>query len=663
VRPPRTQPCENEPYEEWPSNSLARELGSSLRLALCDLHDPKQTAQLAETTGLTPEALFERLFVADRYERYTHDLAMEAYYPELFSSTQAPNTDRGSMNLDDGSALDAADAHFAELLLSSDGQRPTMLVGRVGCGKTTFLSRFIQFKAPKSPALRDFVFLHLDFGRDEVRGAYFQTEPRVRGFEACIDFGLTEYFNEHLGGLPPLPDVFAYTYDFENVGRTIDTYFADERDRAKQEWFRETRRDVPRFNSGRIRYLKHTLGRTVVICLDNIDTWEMAEQEELVHLVLQKASWHGCGLLLVVRHNAIKGILEQVTSQYTLSVMYLTPPRIDEVVRRRLRLLMSLVRRGSVGPFEVEDVPLEPKVTFTHREELLTFLGRVTEVLSTGEGCDFVERAYNHNLRRMLDFVELYISSRNTQIWRFLRPPGGLPPHLAPLGFWDRGPIGLHSLIMVAALGHGPFFRPPRRFFCNVFGNGSAVSPWDSLIKLRVLAFVAQRNATPQSMVWHGLDSVGYEHSQICLAIESLANADLIESRQLLSDPNGILFATVAGQYYIRELVGRLAYVQYARDGALLPGTQKPIGRSLRLEERLLRTAHFIEFLDSEEQDEHRRGVRADAENYARYCGDGLSIPGLARAMLEEMGRIQVIKANIRARTVLVLERVARRCD
>ena len=137
-----SRPCDNVEYGQAPPNEIGRRLGQTLRRVFCDLHDKNQMDLLAESTGLSHSELFEALFVTERYRPTKGGWPMNRFYYELLGTTKPQRIDLDTLDWKSieqvpglvRAKLDPDDRDLATMLLSGDDFRPTLLVGRVGCG-------------------------------------------------------------------------------------------------------------------------------------------------------------------------------------------------------------------------------------------------------------------------------------------------------------------------------------------------------------------------------------------------------------------------------------------------------------------------------------------------------------------------------------------------
>jgi hypothetical protein len=183
------------------SNEIGQRLGDRLHLVFCDLHSKSQLERLAAVTGCEVSELMDALFVTERYRPSSpgQDWPMSRFYEELSDVSGAQSFDLDTFSwqkvpqmLPADAQLSPDDRDFANTLLSSDNLRPVILVGRVGSGKTTFLSRFAKYVAPVVPELAGNVFLHIDFARSDVHGPYASLEDEGKSingesFDAALD--------------------------------------------------------------------------------------------------------------------------------------------------------------------------------------------------------------------------------------------------------------------------------------------------------------------------------------------------------------------------------------------------------------------------------------------------------------------------------------------
>jgi hypothetical protein len=649
----KSQPCKtSREYARRDPNPIAMKLLEILPRVFCDLHDPQQMHQLEKSSGMTADALSDGLFVTERCQPDDWPLTawdLNRAYPDFRPGSEmlrlnANGIAWASVPVPPEIARhnqSATDNELATLLLAGNHKRLAVLVGRVGCGKTSLITRFLTKVRHQFPELGNYVFLKMDFARPDVQHAWAERTRGVSRLDAVFDVVLSAYYLERFGKeQPTLPVLFAHSYALNAKQVEFADYTEPVRQRKARQWYAKRKANASTWNDTRMHYLQDDLGHPVVIIVDNVDRWELADQIALGRNLMHEGKTYGAGLLLILRHNAYTEFQKEVPqSQNRQEVVYLTPPRLDQVIERRLGLLARIGRetdelhaRGLIGT---------EGALFANTEEFDQFLVGTTRSITTGEAGEFVKNFCNHNVRRMLDFVLKYLSSQQAPLVQMIpSQTGGSRGHH----------VSLQKVVAVAALEDGTFYRPDVSTLCNLFCNGSGTAHCDALIRLRVLTFAYRGDRTPQSRIWHGLTAVGYDPGQVREAIRGLDDAGLIESRQRLSNPEAILFATAAGKYYLDTLTQTISYYQYTRDGSFLPDFQKPTGNHKSREIRLLGAAQFLQFLDLEEQIEERRGLQ-EPSIYHTVCGSGTTIAVLVRDHLLAQLRSLAIEGGEGAHT------------
>lgn len=446
------------------------------------------------------------------------------------------------------------DGYNPEILAARSVRRPILLLGDVGVGKTTFIRNLILVDARKE--LAESIVLYLDFAdkptlEDDLRRftyaemasqlhANYEIDISERNFVHGIFHLEIEAFDRGIYGDLKSTDPAEYT-----LKRTAHiSALVDSRDE-------HMRRSLLHLAAGR--------KKEIVVFLDNVDKRGSNFEQEVFRIASGMASnWPVTVFVALRPETYYQSKASGALSAFHATAFTVSPPRLDQVLSKRLRYALALLDRGP-DAFMPEGVRLHMDVKM-----LREYLEVLLHSLEYAQGLmEFIDNVAAGNVRLALDFVREFVGSGHVKTDEILRShqAGGYT-------------ISLHQFLR-AVLYKDHLHYDPRvtRELPNLFDIAEPSGP-EHFLLLTMLAFLdaAGANVTREGfasvteLAAH-LQGLGYKISQIGVGLERALRGRLVEipsrtgeSRDVMAEGEEYRITTV-GSYMLKSIIFKFAYV------------------------------------------------------------------------------------------------------
>ena len=481
-----------------------------------------------------------------------------------------------------------------ELVAESLSRRPILLIGDIGVGKTTFIKHLYQVEAPDIFA--DALVFYIDFGSGPTL---------AQDLSLFIMDEMKKQLLERYG-----IDTEERNFVFGVLHRDLDRFekgvYADIRDispetfkKKRLEYVEEKLRNKDEYLRLCLTHIYKGRKKQVVIFLDNVDQCSDELQEEAFMIGQSMADRWPVTVFISIRPQTFyKSRISGTLDAYHPRAFTIGPPRVDEVVNKRLRYGINLLDRGTI-------LGLADRVTIKV-QSLKDYL----EVLA----CSFDESRYLNefldnmcggNIRLALEFVRAFIGSGHVDTDKILDIYRDTGRYLVPLHEFQRA-------IIYGDHGH---YSPVASEILNLFDISTADGREHFLapIILAQLDRWAQYSTTDGYVavpaIYEYLQSLGFNPLQINWVIERLIRRNLIESviksRETYdAKPASHYRVTSVGAYYVKRLISGFEYVDaMIVDTPIIDVNMRAkIANEYNIADRLSRATVFCEYLDSQWQ-------------------------------------------------------------
>ncbi len=514
-----------------------------------------------------------------------------------------PRGDQGGMSLAkeliadrlqvDGARVDAGvpTSKALEIVKEGVGERPILVIGKVGHGKTTFLRYLRSVEAQES--LKGYIQIEIDFldkpdnAENVASFVYGELDRQLLNnykVDVSDDGFVRGALNSKLARFKKTP--VAKMHDDSSL----------EYKQAEVEHIESIRRNHHEYLGDALRHLRRGRGKSICIFMDNLDRRTDDIQEEaflrssaiardwecLVFLCLRPGTYH---------RSRQRGVLDSVAPR----VITVSSPNPSVLLKKRFSFAAQLARgqiegigesigKGSRGV--AFDLPTVAEFldccqdSFWHSKNLVGLF----------------EAAANGSTRRILELVSDVLSSNHLNTGKILKL----------MGRGYRVPV--HEAINALVYGDFLQYSPEGSPFINLFDIAHS-DPREHFVCILILSIVQRMQKGSGSLGFVAKDSVDVYLSQIGFSVLVSGNAiERLYSAGLLDGPIGHedwslqvleIRLTTLGKYHLNHLVGTFQYVDaMVLDTPILDEElRQGIDTDRRIEVRLSRVELFVQYL------------------------------------------------------------------
>lgn len=478
-----------------------------------------------------------------------------------------------------------------ELVAQSLSRRPILLIGDVGVGKTTFIKNLYQVDAEDT--FRDAIALYIDFGSEptlEKDIELFVSESiehqlaekyNINIRERNFMFGVLHRDIEHFEAGPyadikdTLPDLF----------RSKRLEFIEEKTKNKDEYLKKC-----------LNHIQKGHKKQIVIFLDNVDQ-RQEELQEKVFIVGQTMAdkWSVTVFISLRPQTFYKSRVSGALAAYHPRAFTIAPPRVDEVISKRLRYGIKLLERGIQIGFT--------GAILLKVESLTDYLKILIDSFDKNKHLvEFLDNMCGGNVRLALQFVRAFISSGHVDTAKILRI-------FRETGFYL---VPLHEFLRAVIYADHEHYSPSSSPILNVFDISSPDGKEHFLMPIMLsqlgrLSHVNPDGFVPISDIFSYLQGIGFTPNQIRWALERTLRFGLIETPVKTNDEKrDIRIAhyriTTVGAYYIQKLITRFTYIDaMIVDTPIVSNDMRShITEAYYIADRLVRAKIFCDYLDQQ---------------------------------------------------------------
>ncbi|WP_124820248.1 hypothetical protein [Micromonospora ureilytica] len=472
-------------------------------------------------------------------------------------------------------------------LMSAMSNRPLILVGDVGVGKSMFIRHLLQVEARE--VLSNAYVFYVDFGKEPTLATQLRPYVVMRlaqqmrekhgvdieeaAFSRVIYKAELDRFERGIWGEYKLSDPAFYRQkEVEMLAIRIA--------------------DTPEHLRSSLKYLAKKKKRSPVFVLDNIDQRSSEFQDE-VFLIAQSLAdgWPGTVFVTLRPETMYASKNKGSLAAYPLKIFTVSPPRADQVISRRLEWAHEkLLDAASGGAFQVQFSINAPSMRAVLESIMRAFAEnhQLKEILDNLSG---------GNTRTALEFLNTFIGSGFVSIERVL--------DVAQRGEVYSVPV--HEFLRAIIFGDYNYYVPSASKVCNVLEIYSDDGREHFLMPL-ILSYVEQSALArdPKSFV----EIAGiYKIAQECGYMQEQVgpHVDVALARGLLQAPHpagaeGPFRITAVGSYMYKSMLTRFVYL----DAMIVDTPITDVRYRMRISDvhsildRVERGRTFREYLDSQ---------------------------------------------------------------
>lgn len=490
-------------------------------------------------------------------------------------------------------------AEFKEQVLAEAlARRPVVLVGDVGIGKSTFLRHLMKVRAAEE--FKSAISIYLDLGS---RGTLAKSAKDALLDE--ITHTLRSTYRVNLQDPALIGDIYKDELsDFERG------FHSDLKTLDPPEWTKHRIAFIHELVDKREEHLRRCVEhiaastrRQAIIIIDNSDQRSLAVQQDAFLIATELAAHWKSIVFLALRPQTFHASKRSgVISAYPPKVFVIPPPKLEDVIDRRLTFALE-VARGTLPVQSIAGLTL-------HVESLAILISVLRKSLAENRTLmEFIVNVSAGNVRLAVELVSRFFGSPNVESERIVRI------------YKDqkRYPVPLHEFAKVALLGDYAHFQEDSSVACNLF---AVVYPdkREHFLSLLLLGYLGWEGAqkehregfTATAVLTRELQNSGFGTDQISAQLARLTRKKLVETseRRLLETPEEIseglpdaFRITTLGAYHLKKWGAEFAYLEsMTYDTPIFDGRVRdqlgPTVNDSRLTARFLRAFVFAEYLD-----------------------------------------------------------------
>jgi hypothetical protein len=484
-----------------------------------------------------------------------------------------------------------------EILAEAISNRPITLVGDVGVGKSSFLKHLMYVSA--FTEFRNAVYVYVNLGR---RGAFAESI-----MDLTLDQIEKSLIQNHAIDIKEASFVKSV---YKDEIKRFERSFAGELKEINPEKYIEKLFDMinehqtnrPEHLRRSIEYLSTSQKKQIIIAIDNADQRSTAIQQE-AFIIAQNlaAEWRATVFISVRPKTFYLSKRSGSMSAYTHRIFTIAPPRIDEVIEKRLIFALTIAE-GKVHLHNLSDISFRLQNIATLIRVLMKSIDRLDAVKI------FLENITGGNIRELIQFIANMFGNPNNDLQ-------GL---VITLGQGGDYTIPLHEFWKPALKGNYQYFDSEKVIAANLFDVQSREIREHFLTPL-ILALLDHNSPNrsaegfvDMATIVSEMQALSFTASSIESAIRKANNKKLIESPDRITfeeDEHGEfgLIPTsfrlnTLGAYHLKVWLPSFSYLDAVCvdtpifDEAILHQLESKI-RSFSLEDRYDRTVQFRDYL------------------------------------------------------------------
>jgi GTPase SAR1 family protein len=444
----------------------------------------------------------------------------------------------------------------AEIMGEAISQRPIVLIGDVGVGKTSFIEHLMYVSADKE--FKDAIQIHIDLGS---RGA-LSTDLKLFVVNS-IEKRLLEGYGIDINESSFVERMYA-----QDIKRFDSTIYGKYKDSNLALYTAEFLKLLDAKIKNKDEHLKQSFAfiakerrKQIIVILDNSDQRDYDTQQQTFIIAQNIAKDWQTVVFVAVRPNTFNVSKQSgALTAYPHRVFTIAPPRVDQVMEKRLRFALKLAE-GKVHTKQLEGVGLKLGNITLVLKALIYSLGRNNDLV------EFLSNITGGNIRSVIEFTSRFIGSPNVDAEKILEI----------METQDKYVIPLHEFWKAALLGEYSHYDPESSLALNMFDINTP-DPNEHFLVPLILAYLDHSgiHRTKEGFVSYEtivteMQDNGFILSSIDSALRRITNKKLIEtSERVTFDENaawlednlsGNFRLSTTGAYHLKRWISNFAYL------------------------------------------------------------------------------------------------------
>ncbi len=531
----------NYPQYRYPSE-LQYSLRTLSELLLIDVVDQEETERkfyeqcYCQSGALSQHALVSRRMLATRYS---------SLFPQ---NEQAPNVSPVQIGPDKPSFT-------PKLTTEAVAQRPIVLIGDVGVGKTSFLKHLMYISAFEE--FQKAIYIYIDLGS---QGALS---------DDLNEFVLNEIedqlYSDH--NVDVRENMFVRGVYHLEISRFKSGIFSPLRDENPEIYNQKLIEFLQEQTKYRDRHLKKAIShiargreKQVVFVLDNADQRD-DELQQSAFIIAQNLAkdWDAAVFIAVRPQTFYKSKQTGPLTAYAHRVFTIAPPRVDQVIEKRLTFALDMAE-GRVPIERLENIKLQ-------LVNIVTFLKALRYSLTNNPALvEFLSNITAGNIRAVVEFVAKFIGSANVNARKIIEIMEKRKDYIIPV----------HEFWKAALLGEYSYYDPQSSLALNLFDIGNA-NPNEHFLVPMILGYLnldgdhrSKEGFVSSNDILVEMQEWGFTPEATKAALRRVNNKKLLETPQRVTfdEDEGGLFGdmpdcfriSTIGAYHLLRWITDFAY-------------------------------------------------------------------------------------------------------
>ncbi|NIM97294.1 MAG: hypothetical protein GTO24_04185 [candidate division Zixibacteria bacterium] len=479
-----------------------------------------------------------------------------------------------------------------ELIAESFAKRPILILGDVGVGKTMFFRHFIKIDAKE--VFANALVIYVDFGiqaafskdireylADEIARQLridHKADIYDRSFVRAVYHGELQRFSKGIYGALRKSDSSTYT--------TKEIEFLEEKLQHREQFLHDA---LSHFTKGR--------RKQIVIFLDNADQRSDDVQQQVFVFAQTMAAQWPVAVFLALRPETFQRSKERGSlSAYHLKAFTVSPPRIDQVLAKRLAFGLEITS----GRLPVSSLSSGISVDFNKVGQFLSIVDY--SIKKSHEVVEAVDNLSGGNVRLALEFIRRLVGSGHIDTRKILEIYEKSERYL----------IRLHEFLRTVIFGDFVYYDPDSSPLDNLF-DVQTLDSREHFLSLILLELIAREGRQVGTHGFVGLETIydfgsnlGFDAAQIDIHLARLCAKRLVETAGRIQPVENSVSSkavriTTIGAYHLERLPGSFVYYDaIVTDTPILDRKfREEIYNVADIKDRLDRGELFIDYLDA----------------------------------------------------------------
>lgn len=544
--PPKASDSITEPFKVRYRNALQQELQSISSLLLEELEDEPELKKAFYNECYVPieannrHLMLSRNIIDARYQRANSDQGSMS----AFEVVKKPSG-RSDISISDGG------------LLGATSNKPIILLGDVGVGKTSFFENLMMGLSEEKTS--NTITLHLNLGTKA------NLTKSVKDF--VLD-AIPEYLST-LYGISILDAKFAESvlskeleqFDRSPAGQLKSVDEMDYR-KSRLKFMQDHIDKIETYISRCLQFLAGKQNKQIIVFVDNSDQRKFETQQEAFLIAQELATLKGVLVFISLRPSTFLQSKEKgALSGYRNKVLTISPPPADRVIQKRIEFALRIAD-GTQKFQGLANVRL-------NLTSVVAFLkATLRAIKSNQEIRHFLSNISGGNTRSVVELVSSFVGSPNVDSRKIVEIEERSGDYKVPL----------HEFTKHALLGEYAYYSPRSSLYALNLYDIAFSDPREHFLGSLITAYLNSDSGkrdndgfTYGEAIIDEMGGLGFSSDQTSHRLRSLAEKRLIETphahyREISVgpgvSPSAFHFRTTSiGNYHIRQWSGTFAFL------------------------------------------------------------------------------------------------------